>query len=610
MRNITLIVFLLIGLSGYAQDLNMQNGTFNQCTGIFYDSGGQNGNYSSNENLVTTICADNPGDFIILNFTEFSTQLNSDTLTIYDGDDTTAPIIGTFSGVAAPGVIQASDTNTSGCLTIEFQSNATGTTTGWAAEITCATPCQDIVASIDSTNPAAVGGIIEVDPGDIIEFNGSATFSVGGNLATYEWDFGDTQTDAGTTVNHAYANPGTYTVTFTVTDDNPLGCSDSVTITVEVKDNDTCAGALPICSGIENVPSPTGDATAESGIDYDCLGSQPDPRWYFLQTSDTPGNLFFTLTQYTGQNQTGTGIDVDFIIWGPFSEPVCGPENLNSSTQVDCSFSAAAIEQITILNAPANSYYMLLITNFAQSAGFINLELNPNSTSDTSCDIICQVDLGLDQEICNGADYTINPDFNGAFNTFEWQKDGVTIPGETGSTLTVTESGTYTLIAEGFDAVFGDPCTTQDEVVITIGGAFTLNDNVSISECSVTNTATFDLNDAVADLLAPADPADYTVTYYNSQNDAENDLNSVNPAAYLGTDGEVIYVRVVETATNCFEVGSFQLTINTLSIPAVLTPLEECDDAVADGFTAFTLTEADAEVLGTQDPADYTVTYH
>ena len=98
----------------------MQPGTFNQCSGVFYDSGGTN-NYGNNENIVMTICPDAGGDFIQLNFTLFSTQLNADVLTIYDGSDTTAPIIGSYSGGGPgnnPGVITASQVNTSGCLKI------------------------------------------------------------------------------------------------------------------------------------------------------------------------------------------------------------------------------------------------------------------------------------------------------------------------------------------------------------------------------------------------------------------------------------------------------------------------------------------------------------
>ncbi|MCB0427989.1 MAG: hypothetical protein KDD16_11875, partial [Mangrovimonas sp.] len=74
MRKILLLITLLFAGSIHSQDLLMQNGTFNQCSGVFYDSGGASGNYGDNENYVITICPDNPGDYVQLDFTQFSIQ--------------------------------------------------------------------------------------------------------------------------------------------------------------------------------------------------------------------------------------------------------------------------------------------------------------------------------------------------------------------------------------------------------------------------------------------------------------------------------------------------------------------------------------------------------
>ncbi|OUS01278.1 hypothetical protein A9Q86_05685, partial [Flavobacteriales bacterium 33_180_T64] len=228
------ILFIFLTFNAFSQDLNMQSGSFNRCApDRFYDSGGIGGSYSSDENLVTTICSLNAGEFIILDFTVFSTQLTVDAMTIYDGDDTTAPVIGTYSGVAGPGTVIASDTNTSGCITIEFISDGSGTTTGWEADIICAVPCQTITPSIDSTIPEAnASGIVQANVGDLITFNGSAMFSTDGTGATYDWNFGDINTASGTSVTNTYIAPGTYTVTLIVTDDNPVGCTETTTITV------------------------------------------------------------------------------------------------------------------------------------------------------------------------------------------------------------------------------------------------------------------------------------------------------------------------------------------------------------------------------------------
>ncbi|OIQ28190.1 MAG: hypothetical protein BM564_10725, partial [Bacteroidetes bacterium MedPE-SWsnd-G2] len=215
----------------------MTNGNFVQCSGVFYDSGGEFGPYGNDENFVITICPENPGlgEFIILDFTVFSTQLNVDYMVIYDGDDTSAPSFGTYSGGNNPGMVQAS--STSGCLTVEFVTNGSGTTTGWAADILCVTPCQDIIANIDSTIPAMDGSnTVIADLNEVITFNGSGTFSVGDNGATYDWDFGDGTTGTGATTTHAYGTAGLYPVTLVVTDTNPLGCSSTniINLTAQV----------------------------------------------------------------------------------------------------------------------------------------------------------------------------------------------------------------------------------------------------------------------------------------------------------------------------------------------------------------------------------------
>src|SRR5690606_11494260 len=130
---------------------------------------------------------------------------------------------------------QASATNASGCLTLQFVSSPSGNTIGFAANIFCGNPCQDITPSIDSTIPEAVDGIVTILPGESVDFFGSATFSEDGTGAEYEWDLDFGPDLAGQNVTGTFNNSGTYTVTLTVTDANPFSdCSATTTITVIV----------------------------------------------------------------------------------------------------------------------------------------------------------------------------------------------------------------------------------------------------------------------------------------------------------------------------------------------------------------------------------------
>lgn len=193
-------------------NINMSNGSSTTCNTNFYDNGGPNNNYTNNQNLTYTICPSTPGSFVQVNFTAFNLQ-NNDNLQIFNGPNTTSPLIGNFTGNVSPGLIQASLPNTGGCLTFRFTSNGNGNTTGWVANVSCYVPCQSITANLVSSSPAPqADGIIRICAGQSINFVGSGTFSQSGVGANYLWDFGNGTTGIGTSATATYPTVGTYTV--------------------------------------------------------------------------------------------------------------------------------------------------------------------------------------------------------------------------------------------------------------------------------------------------------------------------------------------------------------------------------------------------------------
>jgi PKD repeat protein len=65
-----------------------------------------------------------------------------------------------------------------------------------------------------------------------VTFNASASHDPDGTIVSYSWDFGDGTNATGMTVDHAYADNGTYTVTLNVTDDDGLSDTTSKGVTV------------------------------------------------------------------------------------------------------------------------------------------------------------------------------------------------------------------------------------------------------------------------------------------------------------------------------------------------------------------------------------------
>lgn len=114
---------------------NMQDATITTCNAMFFDSGGQAGNYGNSENKTLTFMPGNSNAKLVVDFIEFSTESNYDFLYVYDGASTDSPQIGQYSGGNSPGTVMA--TNTDGALTFRFTSDYSQTSTGWKATVTC-----------------------------------------------------------------------------------------------------------------------------------------------------------------------------------------------------------------------------------------------------------------------------------------------------------------------------------------------------------------------------------------------------------------------------------------------------------------------------------------
>jgi hypothetical protein len=102
------------------------------CADTLYDMGGSAQNYYSNENYTYTISPEG-ATFINIDFSSFSVEANYDTLWLYDGSNTDAPLIGAYTGTNSPGNI----TTTTGSLTLRFKSDGATNLAGFMARYTC-----------------------------------------------------------------------------------------------------------------------------------------------------------------------------------------------------------------------------------------------------------------------------------------------------------------------------------------------------------------------------------------------------------------------------------------------------------------------------------------
>jgi PKD repeat protein len=93
----------------------------------------------------------------------------------------------------------------------------------------------------DFAPEANAGGTKRTTVGAVVPFDGRASYDVDGSITSYVWTFGDGATASGATAGHAYALPGTYVATLSVTDD--AGATTVDTAEVAVYGDEPAAGA-------------------------------------------------------------------------------------------------------------------------------------------------------------------------------------------------------------------------------------------------------------------------------------------------------------------------------------------------------------------------------
>src|SRR5690554_4647158 len=145
-------------------------------------------------------------------------------------------------------------------------------------------------------------------------------------------------------------------------------------------DNVNCANMSPICSGSAIAfTASSGGGTAPPGNNYDCLYSQPNPTWFYLEI-DNSGSLSIDIT---------AGSDIDYAIWGPFTDLATAQSNCsNLAMPKDCSYSASATEQANITSVISGEVYVLLITNYADVIQSVFVNEAASNTASTDCSIV------------------------------------------------------------------------------------------------------------------------------------------------------------------------------------------------------------------------------
>jgi gliding motility-associated-like protein len=397
-------------------------------------------------------------------------------------------------------------------------------------------------------------------------FTNTSTISAG--TMTYFWDFDDGNTDNTRDVTHSYALPGTYHVKMVVTSNN--GCKDSTIIPVTVNPSPdrsiTLTGSSVFC-----------DRTTESAV----LDVQPatNIQWYMDGGSIAGANATqYTATQvgyhlYHAVLSTGIGCSVttddipvtinarpvaDFT---PNSITQCFDGNkfdltnnstINAGTMTYYWTFGDGNSDVTA--SPSHSYtaagpydIKLLVTGDSGCKDSLTVSVQVNPTPDNA------IVLTGDDVICEGnnrhAELSVQPADN-----IQWYRNGVAIPGATGTNYTVTQTGDYYAVLTTNLLCSATTATKTITFNPTPKAGFSVNNP---RQCDTNNQFVFTDNSTITS---------GTLNYYWTFGDGGTSVDASPTYSYR--QGGVYHVKQMVTSDKgCVDSAEFDIIIYVSPIP-------------------------------------------
>ena len=414
------------------------------CSGLLLDPSGSS-NYENNLNVTQTFCASDSGLCLTLSFLSFNTELDNDVLSIYDGLNSNSDLIGQFSGTVIPNAITSSS-DSGGCLTLSFVTNGSVSYAGFKANLSCDNCSLPYIVLGQNENTIYTCGATVLDPGGFGSYGNNQDYTqticseIPGQCISLV--FNDFALETTLDRLFIYDGPNTSAELINVlsgigipapvsSSNNSSGCLTlvftsngsvtnsgfSATISCGICQEPIliptgfCEDFIPFCSNIVGgiTYSPSIGINSEFGSpgNVGCLGSTPNPAWFFFQIQDNgPIDI-----------QISSGFDVDFICWGPFNqtqwnEGVCSlvfDTDWSNQHIADCSYSASSLEYCNITNTQTGEYYLMLISNYANQPSITTI-YQIGGIGTTNCNSLCDHSISTFITDCDSTNntYSIN----------------------------------------------------------------------------------------------------------------------------------------------------------------------------------------------------------
>jgi hypothetical protein len=173
-----------------------------------------------------------------------------------------------------------------------------------------------------------------------------------------------------------------------------------------------------------------------------------------------------------------------------------------------------------------------------------------------------QITSSNGQALCQGESTILSvPSLDGY--SYFWEINGDPLPGSSAS-ITVQQFGQYSVTISD-----GNECAATRSISIVQGdgipGALAITD-YQVAEEDNNGFELFELDSKTAEINAQLNtPSAYTITYHETEQDAELNANSL-PEEYTNiTNPQTIYARIQKSDADCYEVFSFNLIVDSIT---------------------------------------------
>lgn len=410
-------------------------------------------------------------------------------------------------------------------------------------------PCNGNGAPIANAGPNQNANV-----GANLSFNGGGSLDLTGSIVSYQWNFGDSTSASGVTVNKTYTTAGTYNVTLTVTDSCGLSNVDSASVTI-TPSNPCANNTLP---------------TANAGADRNVTAGVP----VSITGSGTDANGTIASYWFNFGNGQSTGWQNSATVSHTYN--VAGTYTLSLWVQDNCGGSSAADTAVVTVTS----------SNPCQG----NTPPTANAGQDRS------VQAGTALSFSGSG----SSDSNGTIQSYSWNfGNGQTATGSSVS-FTYPSAGTFTVSLTVTDNC-GATNTDQAVVTVTPSGNTALNANFKVYKLSsvtaagaeswielVSPTEQIEIG---AQLKVDATSSTGAVSFYSWQM-GDGSFNS-GPVVYYQYDEVGSYnveVTVFDASWANYDVYSRPLNIATTMQFVDALPLadDNSNDIAIDGNRAYT----------------------